>query len=54
LAHVLGTAISPVAPIVLKVFGGLILSIVAKPTVANADSPVELKEKFLMNYAHTV
>jgi hypothetical protein len=47
LTRVHGTVISPGFAIVLKVFGGLLLSNVAKPT----GSPFQLKEKFLMNNA---
>ena len=44
-AHVHGTAIIPGSSIVVKVFGGLVVSIFAKLTLSNAGFPFELNEK---------
>jgi hypothetical protein len=48
LAHAHGTAIILGSAIVMKVFGGLVVSIAAKLTLSNAGSPFKLNEKFLI------
>ena len=44
MAQIHGTAIILGSAVVIKVFGGLFVSIVAKLTLSNAGSPFELNE----------
>jgi hypothetical protein len=54
LAQVHGTAIIPGSAIVMKVFYGLVVSIVAKLTLSSGGSPFKLNENIPDKNIHTV